>query len=106
MKTLKLFLLSVLESLEFGWQAIRYALILVSAFFRQRASLGCEMVAMRSQLTFYKESIRQKRQPHPRFHPAFRLLWVLLSRLHTLKLTDGRNSRFSFVMAGKTGTKC
>jgi hypothetical protein len=38
MKTLKLFLLSVLESLEFGWQAIRYALIFVSAFFRQRAS--------------------------------------------------------------------
>ena len=30
MKTLKLFLLSVLESLEFGWQAIRYALIFVS----------------------------------------------------------------------------
>ena len=83
MKTLKLFLLSVLEALEFGWQAIRYALILVSAFFRQRASLGCEMVAMRSQLTFYKESIRQKRQPHPRFHSAFRLLWVLLSRVWT-----------------------
>ena len=39
------------------------------------------MVAMRSQLTFYKESIRQKRQPRPRFHPAFRLLWVLLSRV-------------------------
>jgi len=54
MKTLKLFFLSVLDALEFGWQAIRYALILVSAFFRQRASLGCEMVAMRSQLTFYK----------------------------------------------------
>jgi len=68
MKTLRLFLLSVLESLEFGWQAIRYALILVSAFFRQRASLGCEMVAMRSQLTFFKESIRQKSQPRPRFH--------------------------------------
>src|SRR5215469_346471 len=83
MKTLKLFLLSVLECLEFGWQAIRYALILVSAFFRQRASLGCEMVAMRSQLTFYKESIRQQRQPRPRFRPAFRLLWVLLSRVWT-----------------------
>jgi len=38
---------------------------------------------MRSQLTFYKESIRQKRQPRPRFHPAFRLLWVLLSRVWT-----------------------
>ena len=80
MKTLKLFFLRVLESLEFGWQVIRYALIFVSAFFRQRASLGCEMVAMRSQLTFYEESIRQKRQPRPRFNPAFRLLWVLLSR--------------------------
>ena len=53
----------------------------ISAFFRQRASLGCEMVAMRSQLTFYEESIRQKRQPRPRFNPAFRLLWVLLSRV-------------------------
>ena len=81
MKTLKLFLLPVLESLEFGWQVSRYALIFVSAFFRQRTSLACEMVAIRSQLTFYEENIRQKRQPRPRFHPAFRLLWVLLSRV-------------------------
>src|SRR5215470_14790428 len=79
MKTLKLFLLPALESLGFGWQVIRYALIFVSAFFRNRASLGCELVAIRSQLTFYKESIRQKKQPRPRFTPAFRLLWVLLS---------------------------
>ncbi len=83
MKTLKLFLLQVPDSLEFGWQVIRYALIFVSAFFRQRASLGCEIVAIRSQLTFYEESIRQKRQPRPRFHRAFRLLWVLLSSVWT-----------------------
>ena len=44
MKTLKQFLLLVLESFEFGWQVIRYALIFVSAFFRQRTSLGFEMV--------------------------------------------------------------
>ena len=43
MKTLKLFLLLVHESFEFGWQVIRYALIFVSAFFRQRASLGCSI---------------------------------------------------------------
>ena len=36
MKTLKLFFLSVFESLRFGWQVIRYALIFVSAFFRQQ----------------------------------------------------------------------
>ena|SRR5580765_205850 len=87
MKSLKLFLLPVLDSLEFGWQFIRYALIFVSAFFRQRASLGCEMVAIRSQLNFYEESIRQKRLPHPRFHPAFRLLWVLLCPLVSTFLT-------------------
>jgi hypothetical protein len=39
MKSLELFLLPVLDSLQFGWQVIRYALIFVSAFFRQRASL-------------------------------------------------------------------
>ena len=83
MKTLKPFLLPVLEFLEFGRQVIHYALIFVSVFFRQRASLGCESVAIRSQLTFYEESIRQKRQPRPRFHPAFRLLWVLLSSVWT-----------------------
>jgi hypothetical protein len=43
MKTLKLFLLPVLESFEFTWQVIHYALIFVSAFFRQRASLGCSI---------------------------------------------------------------
>src|SRR6516164_1680687 len=81
MKTWKLFFLSVLESLEFGWQVIRYALILGLGLLPTTSLIGCEMVAMRSQLTFYKESIRQKRQPRPRFHPAFRLLWVLLSRI-------------------------
>jgi hypothetical protein len=81
MKTWKLFFLSVLGFLQFGRQVIRYALIFLSAFLRSRSSLGCELVAIRSQLTFYKESIRQKKQSRPRFTPAFRLLWVLLSRV-------------------------
>jgi hypothetical protein len=45
MKTLKPFFTSRLASLQFSWQVIRYVLIFVSAFFRQRASLGCELVA-------------------------------------------------------------
>jgi hypothetical protein len=81
MKTLKAFFASVLASLHFSWRVIRYVLIFVSAFFRQRASLACELVAIRSQLAVYQESIRQKRQPRLRFNPAFRLLWVLLSRV-------------------------
>ncbi len=81
MKTLETFFCPVLKCLYFGKQLLSYLRIFLSAFFCQRASLGCELVALQSQLTFYKESIRQKKQPHPRFHPAFRLLWVLLSRV-------------------------
>ena len=39
---MKLSVLPVLNSLEFGRQVSRYALIFVSAFFRQRTSLACE----------------------------------------------------------------
>jgi hypothetical protein len=88
MKSLKLFLVPLLDSLEFAWQLIRYALIFVSPFFRQRTSLGCEIVPIRSQLTFYEESIRQKRQPRPRFHPAFRLLWVPVSNARRMFSTN------------------
>jgi hypothetical protein len=79
MKTIQYLCRQLLKLLRFGQEVILYALIFISAFFRSRASLGCEPVAIRSQLTFYKESIRQKRQTRPRFTPAFRLLWVLLS---------------------------
>jgi len=81
MKTIETLFYSELKSLHFGKQLLRYLMVFLSAFFRSRASLGCELVAIRSQLTFYKESIRHKKQPRPRLHPAFRLLWVLLSRL-------------------------
>ena len=81
MKTLETLFHSVSKSLHFVKQLFSYLMVFLSAFFRSRASLGYELVAMRSQLTFYKESIRQKKQPRPRFHPAFRLLWVLLSRV-------------------------
>jgi hypothetical protein len=87
MRTLKLFLLPVLDSLEFGWRVIHYVLIFVSAFFRQRASLGCEMVAIRSQLTFYEESIRQKRQPPPSLSPGVSpLVGVAFERLDRMEV--------------------
>ena len=79
MKTIPNLYRQLLSFLRFGQEVIHYALIFVSAFFRNRATLGCELVAIRSQLTFYKEGIRQKKQPRPRLTPAFRLLWVLLS---------------------------
>ena len=44
-------------------QDIRYGLTFVSAFFPKPNLLECEWVAVRSQLTFYKEGMRQKKQP-------------------------------------------
>ena len=79
MKTIQYLCRQLLGFLRFGQEVILYAMIFISAFFRDQTSLGCELVAIRSQLTFYKESIRQKKQTRPRFTPAFRLLWVLLS---------------------------
>jgi len=79
MKTIQNLCLLLLEFLQFGQEVILYALIFVSVFFCNRASIGCELVAIRSQLTFYKESIRQEKQPRPRLTRAFCLLRVLLS---------------------------
>ncbi len=62
MKTFQNLSRQLLECLRFGRQFIRYVLIFASAFFRSRALLGCERVALRSQLAFYQESIQQKNQ--------------------------------------------
>jgi hypothetical protein len=65
--------------MRFGWRLISNGLIFISAFFRTRASLGCDLVATRSELRFYLESIRQKKHPRSQFTQAFHLLWALLS---------------------------
>jgi hypothetical protein len=62
MKTFQNLSRQLLDCLRFGRQFISYVLIFTSAFFRSRALLGYELVAMRSQLAFYKESIQQKNQ--------------------------------------------
>jgi hypothetical protein len=63
MKTIQYLYRQLPELLRFGQETILYALIFVSVFFRNRASLGCELVAVRSQLIFFKEGIRQKKHP-------------------------------------------
>src|SRR6516225_2301191 len=71
MKTWKLFFLSVLESLEFGWQVIRYALILVSAFFRQRASLDVRWLPCAVSSPFTKKVSARRDSPALGFTQRF-----------------------------------
>jgi putative transposase len=50
-------------------------LAFVTGFFRSRASLCLEHLALRHQLAVYKQTA-----PRPRFHPTDRLIWAWLSR--------------------------
>jgi transposase InsO family protein len=51
-------------------------LAFVAAWFRSRAALHLEHLALRHQLAVYKQTITR-----PRLHPTDRLMWVWLSRL-------------------------
>src|SRR5215469_16775561 len=53
------------------------AVLSIRAWFRSRAALQAEILALRHQLTVLKRSQRGR----PRLHSADRLLWVGLSRL-------------------------
>ncbi|MFQ5929132.1 MAG: helix-turn-helix domain-containing protein, partial [Acidobacteriota bacterium] len=62
-------------------QAAGFVYTFLSAFFSSRATLAARVLAAESQLAACKRRIVEKDRPRPRFTPAFRLLWVLLSRI-------------------------
>jgi putative transposase len=62
-------------------QLFGYAMTLVWALACPRAVLAGRLLAVESQLAACKDRIQQKKDPRPKFTPAFRLLWVILSML-------------------------
>ena len=62
-------------------QAAGFVCTFLSAFFSSRATLAARVLAAESQLAACKRRIVEKDRPRPRFTQAFRLLWVLLSRI-------------------------
>ena len=62
-------------------QASGFVYTFLSAFFSSRATLAARVLAAESQLAECKRRIAEKDRPRPRFTRAFRLLWVLLSRI-------------------------
>lgn len=71
------------ESVGFLMEILRYLFLFLRAFFSSRAALATRMVALQSQLAMRKNRIELKKDPKPRFTPAFRVLWVLLSKVLT-----------------------
>jgi putative transposase len=54
--------------------------VFVWAFVSSRAKTAATVVALRSQLAHRIDWVQQKKEPKPRFTPAFRVVWVVISR--------------------------
>ena len=62
-------------------QLLGYAVTFVWALACPRAVLATRLLAVEGQLAACRERVRQKKDPRPRFTLAFRLLWIILSKL-------------------------
>ena len=62
-------------------EGVGYLGTFLTAFLSSRATLATRVLAAESQLAVCKRRIEEKNQPKPKFTGAFRLLWVLLSRV-------------------------
>ncbi len=72
---------TILRTISALREAAGYIYTFLRAFISPRATLAARVLAAESQLAVYKRRIEEKNQPRPRFTQAFRLLWVLLSRV-------------------------
>jgi transposase InsO family protein len=63
------------------WESASHALLFLCACCKSRGKLAAEIVALRSQVAACRDRVDRKQVPKPRFTAAFRVLWVVLSRL-------------------------
>ena len=59
----------------------RYTIIFIWTSIQPRAIQSAKLLALQSQLAACKDRIDRKKSPKPRFDPAFRIPWVLLSKV-------------------------
>ena len=62
-------------------QVTSYARTFLWALLSPRARVAARLLAAESQLAVHKHRIQQRKEPKPRFTQAFRLLWIVLSKL-------------------------
>jgi hypothetical protein len=64
-----------------AWQVLRYLGGFCWAMLQPKAVLAARILALQSQLAVCKHRIDAGKAPQPRFNQAFRILWVILSKL-------------------------
>jgi transposase InsO family protein len=69
------------NTLSCAWQVLRYFGSFLWLLLQPKAVLAANILALQSQLAACKHAIEAGKAPPPRFHQAFRILWVVLSKL-------------------------
>ena len=80
MPTLKIICRNLADLVRLIGQLTSYSVVFAYAFVSSRAKTAATVVALRSQLAHRIDRVKQKKEPKPRFTPAFRVVWVVLSR--------------------------
>jgi hypothetical protein len=83
MHTLTIAWEAVLHLARLLWESASYALVFLVSSFASRGKLAAEVVALPSQVAACRDRVDRKQAPKPRLTTAFRVLWVVLSRLLT-----------------------
>jgi len=61
--------------------SLNHVIFFVQAFLGPRAELAARLLASGSRLPVCKRRIEDNKDPKPRFTQAFRLLWIVLSKV-------------------------
>ena len=72
---------NLLSLLSLLWHLARYLRRFLIALLLPKALLAAKLLAAESQLAVSMEHFSRKKKPRPRFSAAFRILWVVLSKL-------------------------
>ena len=80
MPALKTVYRNLAELVRLIQQLASYAFLFVCVFVSSRAKTAATVVALRSQLARRVDRVQQKKELKPRFTPAFRVVWVVISR--------------------------
>ena len=69
------------KALSCAWQVLRYLGSFICPLLQPKAVLAARILALQSQLAVCKHHIGAGKAPQPRFNQAFRILWVILSKV-------------------------
>lgn len=71
----------VANCIKFVFEILAYLFQFIGLLFYPKAVLAARLLSVRSQLAQCKNRIDLKKDPRPKFTPAFRVLWVVLSKV-------------------------